>query len=85
MVASTNDAYCPTLRLTTDSALVEGVNCVLQIVIDGLDADAISRAMRAGIDAACRPGVRAITAGNYGGNLGPHHFHLRRIMAGDAA
>ena len=34
-----------------------------------------------GIDAACRPGVRAITAGNYGGNLGPHQFHLRQIMA----
>jgi formylmethanofuran--tetrahydromethanopterin N-formyltransferase len=80
MVASTNDAYCPTLRLTTDSALVEGVNCVLQIVIDGLDADAISRAMRAGIDAACRPGVRTISAGNYGGGLGTHHFHLRQIM-----
>jgi formylmethanofuran--tetrahydromethanopterin N-formyltransferase len=38
--------------------------------------------MRAGIGAACRPGVRAITAGNYGGKLGPHHFHLRRIMEG---
>ena len=82
LIASTNDAYCPTLRLTTDSALPEGVNAVLEIVLDGLDAAAIGRAMRAGIDAACRPGVRAITAGNYGGNLGPHRFHLRQIMAG---
>jgi formylmethanofuran--tetrahydromethanopterin N-formyltransferase len=82
MIASTNDAYCPTLRLTTDSALAEGMNSVLEIVIDGLDADAISRAMRAGIDAACCPGVRAIAAGNYGGNLGKCHFHLRRIMEG---
>jgi formylmethanofuran--tetrahydromethanopterin N-formyltransferase len=82
MIASTNDAYCPTLRLTTDSALTEGVNSVLEIVIDGLDADAISRAMRAGIDAACRPGVRTIAAGNYGGNLGKFHFHLRKIMDG---
>jgi formylmethanofuran--tetrahydromethanopterin N-formyltransferase len=82
MVASTNDAYCPTLRLTTGSALAEGVNSVLQIVIDGLDADAISRAMRAGIDAACRPGVRAIAAGHYGGGLGTFHFHLRQIMEG---
>ena len=82
MVASTNDAYCPTLRLTTDSALTEGVNAVLGIVIDGLDADVISRAMRAGIEAACRPGVRVISAGNYGGNLGPFRFHLRQIMAG---
>jgi formylmethanofuran--tetrahydromethanopterin N-formyltransferase len=82
MIASTNDAYCPTLRLTTDSALPEGVNSVLEIIIDGLDADSISRAMRAGIDAACRPGVRTIAAGNYGGNLGKFHFHLRKIMDG---
>jgi formylmethanofuran--tetrahydromethanopterin N-formyltransferase len=82
MIASTNDAYCPTLRLTTDSALSEGINCVLEIIIDGLDADAISRAMRAGIDAACRPGVRTIAAGNYGGNLGKFHFYLRKIMDG---
>jgi len=82
MVASTNDAYCPTLRLTTGSALVEGVNAVLEIVIDGLDAGAISRAMRVGIEAACRPGVRTIAAGNYGGNLGTFRFHLRQIMGG---
>ena len=55
---------------------------MLEIIIDGLDADAISRAMRAGIDAACRPGVRTIAAGNYGGNLGKFHFHLRKIMDG---
>src|SRR5215471_12566961 len=82
MVASTNGAYCPTLRLTTGSALVEGVNAVLEIVIDGLDAGAISRAMRVGIEAACRPGVRTIAAGNYGGNLGTFRFHLRQIMGG---
>jgi formylmethanofuran--tetrahydromethanopterin N-formyltransferase len=81
LVASTNDAYCPTLRLTTASALPEGVNSVLEIVLDGLDRDAVCQAMRLGIDAACRPGVRAITAGNYGGHLGPHQFHLRAIMA----
>jgi formylmethanofuran--tetrahydromethanopterin N-formyltransferase len=60
------------------------VNSVLEIVLDGLSADAISRAMRVGIDAACRPGIRAITAGNYGGKLGPYHFHLHKIMDGAA-
>jgi formylmethanofuran--tetrahydromethanopterin N-formyltransferase len=84
MIASTNDAYCPTLRAVTETALPEGVNSVLEIVVNGVDADAIARAMRAGIGAACRDGVVAITAGNYGGKLGPHHFHLRRIM-GDGA
>jgi formylmethanofuran--tetrahydromethanopterin N-formyltransferase len=82
MIASTNEAYCPTLRPLTASALPDGVNSVLEIVLDGLDFESISRAMRTGIDAACRPGVRAISAGNYGGKLGPHHFHLRQIMEG---
>ena len=80
MIASTNDAFCPTLRAITKSELPEGVNSVLEIVINGTDADAISAAMRAGIDAACREGIVSITAGNYGGKLGPHHFHLRKIM-----
>jgi formylmethanofuran--tetrahydromethanopterin N-formyltransferase len=81
MIASTNDAFCPTLRAVTATALPEGVNSVLEIVINGLDAPAISRAMRAGIDAACGPDIVAISAGNYGGKLGPHHFHLRKIMS----
>jgi formylmethanofuran--tetrahydromethanopterin N-formyltransferase len=84
MIASTNDAFCPTLRAITKSELPEGVNSVLEIVINGTDAPAISAAMRVGIDAACREGVVSITAGNYGGKLGPHHFHLRKIMNGDA-
>jgi formylmethanofuran--tetrahydromethanopterin N-formyltransferase len=84
MIASTNDAFCPTLRAVTETQLPEGVNSVLEIVINGTDAEVISGAMRAGIDAACREGIVAITAGNYGGKLGPHHFHLRKIMAGGA-
>jgi formylmethanofuran--tetrahydromethanopterin N-formyltransferase len=84
MIASTNDAYCPTLRAITETALPEEVNSVLEIVINGTDAPAISLAMKAGIDAACRDGVISISAGNYGGKLGPHHFHLRKIMNGSA-
>ena len=82
MIASTNDAYCPTLRAVTKSALPDGVNSVLEIVVNGVDAPSIATSMRAGIDAACRAGVMAISAGNYGGKLGPHHFHLREIMTG---
>ena len=85
MIASTNDAYCPTLRAVTASALPDTVNSVLELVINGTDADAIASAMRVGIDAACRDGVVSISAGNYGGKLGPHHFHLRKIMAGPPA
>jgi formylmethanofuran--tetrahydromethanopterin N-formyltransferase len=85
MIASTNDAFCPSLRAVTETALPDEVNSVLEIVINGTSAEAISRAMRAGIDAACQDGVVAISAGNYGGKLGPHHFHLRKIMTGPEA
>jgi len=84
MIASTNDAYCPTLRAVTQSALPEDVNSVLEIVVNGVDAPSIASSMKTGIDAACQDGVVAISAGNYGGKLGPHHFHLRQIMGGDA-
>jgi formylmethanofuran--tetrahydromethanopterin N-formyltransferase len=77
--ASTNEAYCPTLRGLVNSALPEGVNAVYEIVIDGLDLASVEAATRAGIQAACRPGVLRITAGNYGGKLGPHHIHLHKL------
>jgi len=80
MTVSTNTAYCPTIRREVKSALPEGVNSVMEIVIDGLSEKAISEAMRMGIEAACIPGVVSISAGNYGGTLGPYHFHLTRIM-----
>jgi formylmethanofuran--tetrahydromethanopterin N-formyltransferase len=80
MIASTNDAFCPTLRAVTKTALPENVNSVLEIVINGTDAAAIASAMKTGIAAACQDGVVAITAGNYGGKLGPHHFYLRQVM-----
>jgi len=85
MIASTNDAYCPSIRPLTSSALPDGVNAVLEIVIDGLGVEAVADAMRKGIEAACGPGVRANTAGNYGGKLGPYHFHLRQVMGAPRA
>jgi len=79
--ASTNDAFCPTLRGFVKSALPDGVNAVYEIVIDGLDLAAVEDATRAGVRAACRPGVVGISAGNYGGNLGPHHLHLHKLLS----
>lgn len=80
--ASTNTAYCPTIRGRLDSQLPDGVNAVLEIVIDGLTFEGVSRAMQVGINAATQvPGVRRITAGNYGGRLGKHHFHLQEILS----
>jgi formylmethanofuran--tetrahydromethanopterin N-formyltransferase len=83
LIASTNHAYCPTLKGLVASRLEAGTECVLEIVIDGLTADDVAAAMRAGIAALCEVGaaggVHAISAGNYGGKLGPFHFHLREL------
>ncbi|MCO8120448.1 formylmethanofuran--tetrahydromethanopterin N-formyltransferase [Stieleria sp. TO1_6] len=85
LVASTNDAYCPTLRGVTESKLRDGENAVLEIVLDGLTEQSICAAMRAGIQSACdccgEHGLIAVSAGNYGGKLGRHHFHLHEILA----
>lgn len=81
--ASTNDAYCPTLRgCAPKTELPENVACVLEIVIDGLDEPAVKESMRRGIRAAVREGVVQITAGNYGGNLGQFKIGLHDILRG---
>ena len=77
--ASTNDAYCPSLRGQTDSSLPDKVNCALEIVIDGLSEDSVRQAMRAGIQAAAKPGISQISAGNYGGNLGQYKINLHDL------
>ncbi|HMM53621.1 MAG TPA: formylmethanofuran--tetrahydromethanopterin N-formyltransferase [Candidatus Desulfobacillus sp.] len=79
--ASTNDAWCPTLRGRPASALAAGEDCVLEVVIDGLDEAAVAGAMAAGLRAACEAaGLRRVTAGNYGGKLGQFHFRLHEIL-----
>ena len=77
--ASTNDAYCPTLRGITNSSLPQDVNCALEIVIDGLSEDAVREAMAAGVMAAAKSGIRQISAGNYGGNLGQYKINLHEL------
>lgn len=84
-VASTNNAYCPTLRGTTDSELDPDTIAVLEIVIDGLTSQAVGGAMRAGLKAVTEigasKGVTRVSAGNYGGKLGQHHYHLKDYVA----
>ncbi len=83
LAASTNDAYCPTLKGLAASRLEPGTESVLEIVIDGLTEADVAAAMRAGIGALCEVGaeggVRRISAGNYGGKLGPFQFRLREL------
>ncbi len=86
MFASTNDAFCPTLKGVTKSELSDDIESVMEIVIDGLSFDDIAESMRVGMQAICdmgpESGVKRIAAGNYGGKLGPHLFHLQDIMGG---
>ncbi len=84
--ASTNDAYCPTLRGITPTELPAACQGVYEIVIDGLSFAAVQSAMQRGLQAAAAcSGVVQITAGNYGGKLGKHHFHLRDLLPGKAS
>ncbi len=84
LTASTNEAYCPTLKGQVKTQLGDEIGSVLEIVIDGLDEESITEAINVGIRAACAygpaKGIYRISAGNYGGNLGTHLFHLRKIL-----
>jgi len=87
--ASTNDAYCPSLReLAAKSELGPDIGSVMEIVIDGLtDAD-VAAAMRTGlktlIERGAASGLKRIGAGNYGGKLGPFLYHLHKLVPGTA-
>ena len=90
LMASTNDAFCPALTpLAGRSELDADTRCVMEIVIDGLTEADVSAAMRAGIAAivarGAAAGVTRISAGNYGGKLGPFHFHLHTLIGEGAA
>lgn len=80
LAASTNEAFCPTLRGRVESQLVEGANCAYEIVINGVDEQVVAAAMGTALQAAAGTGVLAIGAGNYGGKLGKFHFHLRELL-----
>jgi len=82
--ASTNERYSPTLKGAVDSVLSPEIASVLEIVIDGLTSEDVAQAMRAGLAAivALGPerGALRVGAGNYGGKLGRHHYHLKDLL-----
>ena len=79
--ASTNTAFCVSLREDGVCTLSEDVSSVFEIVINGVDNQAIQAAMKAGINAACHvPGVLKISAANYEGKLGSHQFPLHVVL-----
>ena len=85
MFASANDAFAPTLKGATKSELQAETVSVLEIVIDGLTSKSVADAMRAGLkavtDIGTAKGVTRVSAGNYGGKLGPHHYHLKDLIS----
>ena len=83
-IASTNDAFCPTLKGAVKSELSPDTIAVLEIVIDGLTSASVREAMRVGlrtvIEIGAQKGVTRVSAGNYGGKLGQHHYHLKDLL-----
>ncbi|NVM31102.1 MAG: formylmethanofuran--tetrahydromethanopterin N-formyltransferase [Candidatus Helarchaeota archaeon] len=82
MHASTNHRYCPTLKdEISDSEVSADANCVLEIVLNGISLEKVKEATAAGIKAAVQvPGIKKITAGNYGGTLGKHEVVLKEVL-----
>ncbi|ADZ08504.1 formylmethanofuran/tetrahydromethanopterin N-formyltransferase [Methanobacterium lacus] len=79
--ASTNEKMCVTLKDEVEGCQIpEDVNGVYEIVIDGVDEDAVKAAMKAGIEAAVKvSGIIQISAGNFGGNLGKYQLQLHDV------
>ena len=81
LIASTFAEYCPTLKGQEgiDSRVPDGVNSIMEIVINGSSLDAVAEATYAAIDGALgTPGLAKISAGNYGGRLGKSFIYLHR-------
>ncbi len=82
MKATTNEKFSPSIKAKIkDTNVPADVKAIFEIVINGLSVEDINRSMKAGIHAAVTvPGVRKITAGNYGGTLGPFKFQLKDMI-----
>ncbi len=80
--ASTNHPYCPKLKtIVSDSQVPKNVNSVYEIVINGLNSQVVEKAMAEGIKAAVKTkGVVKISAGNYGGKIGPFRAYLKDVL-----
>jgi len=82
LAASTNHPFCPRLKkIVSDSQVPDNVNSIYEIVINGLNLDVVKRAMAEGVKAAVKvPRVVKISAGNYGGKLGPFRAYLKEVL-----
>lgn len=80
-IATTNDAYCPTLAGGEGSKLPVEAKCVYEVIVSGLRLEDVTRAMRVGIESATKvQGVLKIASANYGGTLGKGKILLRSLF-----
>jgi len=80
-VATTNDAYCPSLAGNADTKISNDVKCVYEVIVSGLRQEYVARAMKRGIENATKVhGVSGITAANYGGTLGRGKIFLQSLF-----
>ncbi len=83
--ASTYDAFCPSLKSRVETKCDPETQCVYEIIINGVNYEAVRNASRVGIHAACEgegsENILRISAGNYGGNLGKFHFKLHEVLS----
>lgn len=82
LLASTAHSFCPLLKELpgVKFQMPSSVECVYEIVIDGCSQEDVASAMKAGIEKAVQLQVPVVTAGNYGGKLGPYHFKLNELL-----
>lgn len=80
--ASTSHLFCPRLKkIIPDSKVPDNVNAVYEVIINGLNMEAVKRAMSEAVRAAASiPGVVRISASNYGGKLGPYKAFLKEVL-----
>lgn len=79
LIASTYAEYCPTLRkkLSAASRVPDGVQSIMEIIVNGSSLQDVANATYAAIEAALPvPGLVRISAGNYGGRLGKSFVYL---------
>ncbi|WP_202319692.1 formylmethanofuran--tetrahydromethanopterin N-formyltransferase [Archaeoglobus neptunius] len=79
---TTNHYFCPTLKnKIPDSRVPEGVKSIPEIVINGINREAVEKAMYVCMDVVSRiDGVVRISAGNYEGKLGQHRIYLKDVI-----
>ena len=80
-IATTNEAYCPSLPRTEGTKIPEGVKCVYEVIVSGLTLEDLRKALKVGIEEATKvKGILGISTANYGGTLGKGRIYLQSLF-----